>query len=108
MGMLGHDILIDEEKFTTASTDIATLSGDLNALSKKITELLSTLSKGFDTPSGAIFYNSCEANLLKPIEDQRLVLDHIASVLNTSKSKYQSVFDAYSELNNSISGYSNK
>ncbi len=105
MGAFDKDITIDEEAFIKASTDLATLSGDLTKLRNKITDLLSTLSKGFDTPCGAKFYNSCEANLLRPLNDQQLVLNHVSQVLSTSKSKYQSIFDEYRNINSSIANY---
>ncbi len=105
MGLFDKDITIDEEAFTKSSADLATLSGDLKKLSTKIDNLLNTLSKGFDTPCGEKFYNSCKKNLVQPLNDQKLVLDHVSQVLNMSKSKYQSVFDKYSELNGSISSY---
>lgn len=105
MGAFDKDITIDEEAFMKASVDLETLSGDLTKLSTKIQNLLDTLSKGFETPCGAKFYNSCEANLLRPLADQKLVLDYVSQVLSTSKSKYQSVFDEFSNLNSSISSY---
>jgi hypothetical protein len=105
MGVFDKNIIINEEAFVKASADIEALSGDLTKLSNKIKNLLSTLDKGFETPCGAKFHNSCEANLLRPLNDQRLVLNHISQVLRTSKSKYQSVFDEYRKLNSSISSY---
>ncbi len=105
MGLFDKDITIDEEAFSKASADLVKLSGDIKNLSNKINNLLETLSKGFETPCGAKFYNSCEANLLRPLNDQKLVLNHISQVLNTSKSKYQSVFDEYRNLNSSIASY---
>lgn len=101
----GKDILIDEEAFIKASNDLILLSGRLQTLRDDIEAMLDTLKKGFDTPAGAKFYNSCRTNLLKPLDDQKLVIDHISQVLKTSKSKYQSVFDSYRSLNNSISSY---
>lgn len=108
MGLFDKDITIDEEAFVKASSDLAKLSGDITKLSNKIQDLLDTLSKGFETPCGAKFYNSCEKNLLQPLDDQKLVLNHVSQVLNTSKSKYQSVFDEYRKLNSSIAGNQGK
>ena len=100
------DILIDEDAFIKASKDLAALSGRIDTLRNEIAAMLDTLKKGFDTPAGRKFYNSCNAVLLKPLDDQKLVLDHISQVLLTSKTQYQSVFDAYNDLNNSILNYS--
>ncbi len=106
MGVFDKDITIDDEAFIKASHDLLKLSNDLTNLSNKIAQMLDTLKKGFDTPAGVKFYNSCKTNLLKPIDDQRLVLNHISEVLEISKTKYESVFDAYRNLNSSISNYS--
>lgn len=103
--MFGQDIIIDEEAFMQASTDLEALNGRLAALRADIENMLTQLEKGFDTPAGAKFNNSCRNILIKPLEDQKLVLDHVSDNLKTAKTQYQSVFDAYRDLNNSISSY---
>jgi hypothetical protein len=106
MGVLDRDITIDEEAFTRAAADLAALSTRLMRLRMRIESLLSTLRNGFNTPCGTIFMNSCQTNLIQPLRDQKLVLDHVSYNLRTSRSKYQSVFNAYQSLNNTISsGY---
>jgi hypothetical protein len=101
----GKDIVIDEEAFQKASDDLTALSGRMQQLRGDVENMLDTLKTGFDTPAGRKFYNSCHSNLVLPLEQQKVVLDHIAQVLKQSRSKYQSVFDAYRELNGSITSY---
>jgi uncharacterized protein YdcH (DUF465 family) len=99
---LSDNILLDQEEFNKASNDLAQLSGDLAVLRGKVELMLDTLKSGFDTPAGRKFHKSCEANLITPLNKQKLVLDHISEVLRTANTRYQSVFDAYQELNNAI------
>jgi uncharacterized protein YukE len=103
--MFGKDILIDEEAFIKASDDLAALSERLQKLHGDVDAMLKTLEKGWDTPAGKKFKNSCDAILIQPLKDQKAVLDHVAAVLKTSKTQYQSVFEAYRNLNNTISSY---
>jgi hypothetical protein len=103
--MFGKDILIDEEAFIKASDDLAALSERLKTLHGDVDTMLKTLEKGWDTPAGKKFKNSCDAILIQPLKDQKAVLDHVAAVLKTSKTQYQSVFEAYRNLNNTITSY---
>lgn len=102
MSLLGYNILLDQEAFNKAAVDLEQLSNDLAALRSKIEGMLETLRVGFDTPAGREFHRSCETNLLAPLNDQKLVLSQVSTVLRDSKTKYESVFNAYQELNNSI------
>jgi len=99
---LGYSILLDQTEFNKATTDLDQLCQDLTGLHGKVVGMLDTLEKGWDTPAGCLFLKSCETNLLEPLDRQRLVLDHISKTLRDSSTKYQSVFQAYQELNNSI------
>ena len=103
--ILGKDILIDEEAFIKASDDLAALSKRIQTLQGDIDRMLNTLEKGWDTPAGKKFKKSCDTVLIQPLKDQKLVIDHVAAVLKTSKQQYQSVFDAYRDLNSSITSY---
>jgi len=97
-----HNILIDQDKFASASADLVQLANDLTALQSKIDGMLDTLMRGFDTPAGKQFHALCQNGLIEPMGKQRLVLEHVSENLATSKNEYQSVFNAYQELNNSI------
>ena len=98
----GMDILLDESAFQKATADFAALGTRLQNLRTKIEEMLNTLKEGFDTPAGTKFINSCKNNLLSPLNDQKLVLDHIAENLAIAKQSYVAVFTEYQQLNASI------
>jgi len=102
MSLLSHNILLDQDAFNRASQDLAQLSRDLSTLHGKIDTMLNTLQDGFDTPAGRQFSRSCRENLMRPMNDQRLVIDQISNVLESSRQQYESVFTAYQDLNNSI------
>ncbi|MBE6717551.1 MAG: hypothetical protein E7573_11610 [Ruminococcaceae bacterium] len=100
--VFGKDIILDEEAFDKAVSDFDGLSQKLQNLRNEIEEMMAGLKEGFDTPAGRKFIKACETNLYKPMDDQKLVLDHIASSLKQSKQKYESVFDSYEKLTNTI------
>ena len=105
IGGLHRDIVLDEEAFNKAVSDFSDLAGRLQKLRESVEEMLNIVKTGFDTPAGAKFINSCEGNLLRPLDDQKLVIEHISETLQTAKSKYASVFDAYRDLNTAIASY---
>lgn len=96
------DILLDEDKFSAASQQLATLATDINQLKKDISTLLSELERGFDTPAGKKFIASCRNGLLQPMDDQAVVVKHVSDNLTMARNKYESVFAEYMQLNNSI------
>lgn len=96
------DIVLDEEAFQTAVNEFSELSKQMNSLKEEVTEMLQLLKRGFDTPAGEKFIQSCEKALLKPMEDQRLVIGHISETIADVKKQYESVFQEYEELNRSI------
>jgi len=99
---LRHNILLDQDAFNRASDDFDQLSRDLEALRNRLNDMLNTLSTGFNTPAGHLFRQSCENNLMRPMNDQRLAINQIARILRDSRNDYQTVFNAYNTLNNSI------
>ncbi|MGN0537454.1 MAG: hypothetical protein ACI4M3_05715 [Acutalibacteraceae bacterium] len=96
------DMVLDDVKFAEATSKLAQLGSDMSKLQKDIEDMLSILKKGFDTPAGHKFISSCENNLLEPLKQQKLVIDHVAQNLKYAKGEYQSVFDKYQELNSLI------
>lgn len=96
--VFGKDIVLDEAAFQTAIEEFAALSDQLQQLRNEVEDMLNALKAGFDTPAGRKFINSCEQNLYKPLDDQKLVLDHISTTLLESKQKYDSVFREYEAL----------
>lgn len=105
--VFGKDIILDEEAFNKAVSDFEELSGKLQSLRKDIEEMMTGLKEGFDTPAGRKFIKACETNLYKPMDDQKIVLDHIAETLQLSRQNYESVFTSYSELTQTINNAKN-
>ena len=97
-----EDIVLDEEAFDKAVSEFSELSQKLSDLRKQIEEMMNALKTGFDTPAGHKFIRSCEANLYKPMDDQKLVLEHISESLKKSRDAYQSVFQQYTKLQKEI------
>lgn len=107
MSVFGEDIVLDEEAFETAIQDFAALSTKLLKLRGDLTDMMDGLREGFNTPAGVKFINACETNLFQPLDDQKLVIDHIASTLQQSKQAYESVFQAYEDLQEAINQVNN-
>lgn len=109
MGWLdvSKDIVLDESAFDKAINDFADLAVQLQGLRTDIEELLGVLKGGFDTPAGRKFINSCESNLLDPLDRQKLVIEHISSTLTEVKGSYSTVFTEYGNLNAAIQSYQN-
>lgn len=99
------DIILDDAAFEKAGQDFADLSTQLESLRTDIEALLTTLKSGFDTPAGRKFIQSCEENLLTPLDQQKIVLEHISSTLSQAKDQYAAVFTEYEKLNNNIRSY---
>ena len=96
------EILIDEEELQKAHNDFMELAAKAKSLLKDIEQLNEEIKTGFDTPAGKIFYNSYKDCLCEPLNQQIIVIKHIAENLVTAKSMYQSVFDEYRDLVNTI------
>ncbi|MCR5121424.1 MAG: DUF2974 domain-containing protein [Ruminococcus sp.] len=96
--LLGYDIILDEEAFAKAASDFEDLADQIKQLRKDIEEQLEMLQHGFDTPAGHKFIDSCRNNLLRPLEEQQIVVEHISETLHKCINEYQSVFNEYSEL----------
>lgn len=96
------DIVLDEEAFQTAGNEFKTLSADMESLKVEVDEMLQLIKIGFDTPAGAKFIQSCQTALIKPLEDQMLVITYISDTLTDAKKQYASVFQEYEQLNQSI------
>ena len=103
--IFNKDIIIDEDAFNEAVKEFNEMKDHLAQLKKDLAEMIAILEDGFNTPAGAKFINSVEANLFVPLTDQELVISHISESLNKAKTKYQSVFDEYEKLQNAINNY---
>lgn len=105
--ILGKDIVLDQEAFQKAAQDMSQLAGKLQQLREDIQQMLAKIKEGFNTPAGTKFIQSCESHLLQPLDDQKIVIDHVAENLNLCKTEYQSVFDGYRDLNTTIKNLAN-
>lgn len=103
--LVTYDILLNDAAFDTASTQLDELAVKMNTLRTDIENALNDLKSGFDTAAGAQFFKACGNKLLKPMEAQALVIEHVSNNLKTAKTSYASVFSEYEELNNTIKGY---
>ena len=108
MGTTDRDIILDEEAFETAIKDFENLEKQLQKLRTDIEDMLKDLQAGFDTPAGVKFINACETNIFQPLDDQKLVLEHISKTLSESKQTYNSVFQKYEALQQMINKVNNE
>lgn len=101
---LFHDIVLDDEAFNTASTDMQTLKADTEKLKTRMSQMYKDLKSAMQTPSGEAVELVSEKVLIKPIEDMLLVIEHISSTLTeiNGKKYYKDVFDKFEELNSSV------
>ena len=100
--IFAKDIVLDEEAFELASKRLDDLSDRIQALQNNISTQLNDLKQGFQTPAGDKFFNVCGTKLLDPMKDQARVINHVSENLRNARSSYESVFQEYKELNNSI------
>lgn len=100
--MFNKDILLNDEAFDKAVEDFKALSVSLQELRGKVESMMKTLETGFNTPAGRKFIRSCQDNLFQPLDDQKLVLEHICESLESVKDTYAPVFTEYDELTKSI------
>lgn len=107
MGVFNKDIVLDEEAFATAAADFDALGKQLQKLRNEIEEMMKILQEGFNTPAGVKFINACEKNLYRPMDAQRLVLEHIGTTLKSAQKEYASVFREYEALQKQINQVKN-
>jgi hypothetical protein len=102
MDVLVKDVVIDEDAFNAAVQEFSSLSNRLSELRRAIDSTLDGLTKGFDTPAGRKLVAAYKDTLVAPLDDQRLVIDHVSENLKYAKQAYSSVFDEYNRLNSTI------
>lgn len=98
MFILAKNIVLDEGAFDTAVKEFSELAQQVRTLRNDIEGMLKNLESGFDTPAGHKFIQSCQSNLLEPIDKQQTAIEHISETLTKCRSEYKSVFDEYGEL----------
>lgn len=96
------DIVLDDDEFQKAIDRFNKLSERINTLHNDVSASLDDLRAGFDTPAGHKFFEVCGNKLLDPMKDQARVIQHVSDNLRDATNSYQSVFDEFIELNNSI------
>lgn len=101
MAFLAHDILLDENAFTTASQEMAVLKKDAANLKSKLEKMYENVSNALDTTAGDEIKVTSKDVLLQPIEDMSAVIQHISETLNTiiGSGYYKDIFVKYEELN---------
>ena len=99
MGEEYNNIQIDEDAIKAAAGKLEELSERMQNLKAKIELLLDELEKGFDTPAGHRFKEACSSELLKRLNDQSNVIQHVSDNLQNTKALYESVFDDYKQMN---------
>lgn len=105
--MFEKEIILDQEAFSTAAKEFEELSVKLKDLRGEVMEMMTLLEKGFDTPAGRQFIQSCKKNLYDPLNDQKLVLAHISDTLTDVRKKYDPVFTEYEALVSEINKVQN-
>ncbi|MDD6824800.1 MAG: hypothetical protein PUE12_01560 [Oscillospiraceae bacterium] len=104
MFALQQEIYLDDSALQTASEEMNELSQRTANLKTAIEELYEDLTTALQTPCGEAFKTISKDVLVKPIDDLKLIVDHISQTLETIKGQgyYKDVFDEYENLNNSI------
>lgn len=96
---INKDILLDDDAFESVKKCFEQLSKDIDKLKKDVESELSVLKTGFQTPGGQKFITSFENRLIKPMENQALIIKHVSENLDKAKKKYKTVFIEYKQLN---------
>jgi hypothetical protein len=100
MAWLGEDLVVDEEKFSTAAADMRALKTRTNALKTKLEGMYDSLAGAMDTPAGKEVQLEAKNVLLKPVENMSLVVGHISDTLDLiiGSGYYKDVFTGFEEL----------
>lgn len=101
---LSRDIVLDDNAFTTASSDMAELKTRTEELKSDLKQMYKELTTALDTPAGKAVEITAEKVLIKPIEDLLLVIEHVSSTLDEiiGTGYYKDVFIKFEQLNQSI------
>lgn len=101
---LSHDIILDDQAFATASSDMKELKIRTETLKTKLQQMYKDLKNAIDTPAGNAVETVSESVLIKPIDDMLLVIDHVSSTLTEiiGTNYYKSVFIKFEELNSNL------
>ena len=101
---LRKDILLDDNAFNTASSDMQALITRTENLKAKMEQMYEDLKNAMDTPAGEAVEMVSKKVLIKPINDMLLVVGHISSTLTDiiGTGYYKDVFVKFENLNESV------
>jgi len=104
MASLSQDILLDDNALADASAAMNALATRTQNLKDTLSQLYDDMESALQTPAGEALDLTAKDVIIKPIDDLKLIIDHISSTLDTIKGGgyYKDVFDKFSELNQNI------
>lgn len=104
MTSLQQDILLDDTAFASASADMKDLAARTEQLKEKMEKMYDDLSSALQTPAGEALELTAKNILIQPIDNLKLVVDHISATLEEIKGSgyYKDVFIKYEDLNKNI------
>lgn len=99
-----YDIILDDNAFTTAESEMVALKKRVEELKKKLEKMYLDLSNALVTPAGKAIELKAGKVLIKPIEDLSLVIQHVSDTLNEiiGTGYYKDVWVKFDELNQNI------
>jgi hypothetical protein len=99
-----YDILLDDNAFTTAESEMDALKIRVEELKNKLEKMYLDLSNALVTPAGKAIELKAGKVLIKPIEDLSLVIQHVSDTLNEiiGTGYYKDVWVKFEELNQNI------
>ena len=99
-----YDIILDDNAFTTAESEMLALKKRVEELKKKLEKMYLDLSNALVTPAGKATELKAGKVLIKPIEDLSLVIQHVSDTLNEiiGTGYYKDVWVKFDELNQNI------
>ena len=99
-----YDIILDDNAFTTAESEMLALKKRVEELKKKLEKMYLDLSNALVTPAGKAIELKAGKVLIKPIEDLSLVIQHVSDTLNEiiGTGYYKDVWVKFDELNQNI------
>ncbi|WP_312494548.1 hypothetical protein [Anaerosporobacter sp.] len=99
-----YDIILDDNAFTTAESEMLALKKRVEELKKKLEKMYLDLSNALVTPAGKAIELKAGKVLIKPIEDLSLIIQHVSDTLNEiiGTGYYKDVWVKFDELNQNI------
>lgn len=104
MAKMTKDLMLNDNKFSTAVSDMNALKKRTNQLKNDLSDLYDDLVSALDTETGEALEIEAKKTLLKPVENMALVIGHISDSLKliNGGGYYKDVFDGFDNLKNII------